>query len=80
MDYKLTKHAQPKISYDKESEVLSIELKKGKSVDSDIQNNAVVDYDKENNILRINFYDFDSSSFKHNRKTLDKIADVVLSK
>jgi len=54
----------PKISYDLESKVLSIQIKAGKSVDSDIQGNLVVDYDEKGNILRINFYDFNFSRFR----------------
>ena len=54
----------PKISYDLESKVFSIQIKAGKSVDSDIQGNLVVDYDEKGNILRINFYDFNFSRFR----------------
>ena len=55
-----------KISYDKDAHVMSIELAKTQSVDSDIQGNVVIDYDKKGNIARINFYEFnfDISSFK----------------
>lgn len=35
-----------KILYDKESKVLSVEMKRVKSVDSDIHENVVIDYDK----------------------------------
>lgn len=43
-----------KIEYDKESKVLSIEMRKGKSVDSDIHDNLVIDYDKMGNVVRVN--------------------------
>lgn len=58
------KNRVPKISYDRESEVLSIEVKKVKSVDSDMHGNLVVDYDKQGNIARINFYGFSFDAFK----------------
>ena len=48
----------PKIIYDAASKVLSVEIEKKKSVDSDIQGNVVIDYDKQGKIVRINLYDF----------------------
>ncbi|KKR61549.1 hypothetical protein A2643_04140 [Candidatus Nomurabacteria bacterium RIFCSPHIGHO2_01_FULL_39_220] len=59
-----------KISYDKESEVLSIEMKHGKSVDSDISGNVVIDYDKKGEVVRVNLYNFSFASFRENLKTL----------
>lgn len=59
-----------KILYDKESEVLSFELASKKSVDSDIQGNVVVDYDKAGKIVRINLYDFSMDAFRDNRKSV----------
>ena len=58
----------PKISYDKEAKVLSVELNGAKSVDSDIQGNVVIDYDKSGKIVRINLYDFNFDAFKDNLK------------
>lgn len=60
----------PKISYDKESQVLSIEVQKAKSVDSDIQRNIVVDYDKKGQIVRINFYNFNFDTFRNGFRTI----------
>lgn len=60
----------PKISYNQESNVLSIEVKKVKSVDSDIHGNLVVDYDKDGNITRINLYGFNLESFKESAQAL----------
>lgn len=53
-----------KIEYDKESKVLSIEMRKGKSSDSDIYENLVIDYDKAGNVVRVNVYGIDFSAFK----------------
>ena len=59
-----------KIVYDSENHVLSVELEKKKSVDSDIQGNVVIDYDKQGKIVRINLYDFSFDSFREVRKSL----------
>lgn len=61
---------QAKISYDRENKVLSLEIKKAKSVDSDIQGNVVVDYDKNGKIVRLNIYGFNFDSFHGNLKIL----------
>lgn len=58
------------ILYDKESEVLSIELKKGKSVDSEMQGNVVIDYDQKGEIVRINFYNFNFDLFREKQRVL----------
>ncbi len=58
-----------KISYNKESKVLSIEMKRGKSVDSDISGNVVIDYDKKGEVMRVNLYNFSFASFHENIKT-----------
>ena len=53
-----------KIAYDKESKVLSIEMRRGKSSDSDIHDNLVIDYDKVGRVVRVNLYGIDFSAFK----------------
>lgn len=63
-----------KISYDKESGVLSLQVKKGKSADSDIQKNIVIDYDKRGEIIRINLYNFSFDSFQNNLTALKQFA------
>ncbi|OGF51783.1 hypothetical protein A3I27_04380 [Candidatus Giovannonibacteria bacterium RIFCSPLOWO2_02_FULL_43_11b] len=59
-----------KIEYDKGSRVLSVEMGKVKSVDSDIQGNVVIDYDKNGDVARINLYDFSFADFRDNQKAL----------
>ena len=61
----------PKISYDRKSGVLSIEAKRGKSVDSDIQGNIVIDYDKKGDIIRFNLYGFDFDEFRDGVKAIE---------
>ncbi|OGI70401.1 hypothetical protein A3A09_02140 [Candidatus Nomurabacteria bacterium RIFCSPLOWO2_01_FULL_42_20] len=63
-----------KISYDKDSKVLSFEIKKTKSVDSDIFGNLVVDYDKKGAAVRASLYDMDFSRFKENLKAVRSYA------
>lgn len=62
------KKIKPTISYDKESKVLSVELKKVKSVDSGLAGNVVIDYDKNGEAVRVNFYDFSFGDFRSNLK------------
>jgi uncharacterized protein YuzE len=42
-----------KISYDKDSHIISIRFKNKKSVDSDVQDNIVIDYDQEGAIINL---------------------------
>ena len=56
-----------KISYDKESEVLSMDFIKSKSSDSDINGNVVIDYDKSGKIVRLNVYGFSFDDFQEVR-------------
>lgn len=61
---------EPNIHYDRGSRVLSIEMKRVKSVDSDIRGNVVVDYDRHGNIVRINLYQFSFDAFRKARKAI----------
>lgn len=42
-----------KVYYDPEVKILNIQVKKGKIIDSDMQGNCVIDYDKNGNIVNI---------------------------
>lgn len=64
------KKEHPKIRYDKDSRVLLIEIKNGKVTDSDMQGNVVIDYDKNGNIIRLEYYDFNFDNFKRVIKPL----------
>lgn len=63
-----------KISYDRGSKVLSVEIGGKKSAESDIQGNVVVDYDKDGKIVRINLYDFSFDAFRENQKAIKNFA------
>ncbi len=74
--------SKPKISYDKESQVMSIELDKNKSVDSDVSGNVVIDYDKNGKVSRINFYEFNFDNFRAGLKAIKEFAkksDIAFS-
>jgi uncharacterized protein YuzE len=66
-----------KIAYDRESGVLSVKIGKGKSVESEIGGNVVIDYDKSGRIVRVNFYDFSFDSFRENSRLVKNFARRV---
>lgn len=68
------KNNKLKIAYDKESGVLSVELRKARSVDSDISGNVVVDYDRKGEIVRINLYQFRFNQFRNGSRALRDFA------
>lgn len=70
-----TMKGKPKISYDRESEVLSVEMHRGKSVDSDVRGNVVIDYDAKGNVVRVNFYKFNFDAFRSGAKALRRYAE-----
>ena len=51
--YDRKKMMKPQIKYDKKSNILSIRLSKKKSVDSDMKDNIVIDYDEKGEIVNI---------------------------
>ena len=53
----------PKIHYDKKSNILSIRLSKKKSVDSDIKDNIVIDYDEKGEIVNIDIMNINLREF-----------------
>ncbi len=68
------KKNKPKISYDKESKVLMVELKPAKSADSDIHGNVVIDYNKKGEAIRVNFYQFNFEEFAKGLRSLKEFA------
>ena len=55
---------KPKISYDSETEILSIRLSSKKSVDSDIYGNVVVDYGPDGQMVNVDIMNISLSEFK----------------
>lgn len=70
----MKKNNKQTISYDKESKVLSIQISEQKSVDSDIANNVVIDYDKNKNVVRVSFYEFNFDDFRSGIKAIRDFA------
>ena len=61
----------PKINYDQETEILTIKVSNKKSVDSDVQKNVVVDYDKDGNIAKIEIMSVDLNEFEKEKSYLE---------
>ena len=53
-----------KVAYDKKSRILSLRLSPKKSVDSDVQDNVVIDRDKDGKIVNVDIMDVDMGEFK----------------
>lgn len=64
------KNKNIKISFDKGAQVLSLKLGRFRSSDSDIQNNIVIDYDKNGKVVRIDIHDFSFEDFRENKEKL----------
>lgn len=54
----------PKITYDPESRILSLRLSNARSVDSDVHDNIVIDYDARGNPVNIEIMDCALSEFR----------------
>ncbi|MFA4845732.1 MAG: DUF2283 domain-containing protein [Patescibacteria group bacterium] len=55
---------KPKISYDPESQIVSIRISKEKSVDSDVYGNVVIDYGKNGKMVNVDIMDVSMNEFK----------------
>ena len=67
----------PKIQYHAKEKILSIRLSNKKSVDSDVQDNIVVDYDKDGNVVNLEVMPVSMNEFSQAKQYL---AEVVRSK
>ena len=54
----------PKIDYDQEAKILTIKISNKKSVDSDVQKNVVVDYDKDGDIAKMEIMSVSLNEFE----------------
>lgn len=52
-----------KLEYDPEVKILKIRFRRGKSVDSDIIGNLVLDYDKNGHLVKIDIMDINLEDF-----------------
>ena len=55
-----------KIQYDPEVKILSIRLRENKSVDSEIKENVVLDYDADGHLVNIEIMDINIEDFIRN--------------
>jgi|SRR3989344_1704604 len=62
-----------KIGYDKAARILSFRIGRGKSVDSDVQDNVVIDRDKEGRIVNVEIMDVGLEEFKKARSHIRKL-------
>ncbi len=75
----MKKVIKPKIKYDKDSQVLSFEFSNNPSVDSDIRENAIIDYGRSGEIISINFYKFNFNNFRRLVKPIRALPQVARS-
>ncbi|MBW6441235.1 DUF2283 domain-containing protein [Patescibacteria group bacterium] len=61
----------PKINYDQEAGILSIKISNKKSVDSDVQKNIVIDYDKDGDVAKIDIMNVNLNDFKKEKNCLE---------
>ncbi len=57
-----------KIQYNPEVKILSIRFRRNKSVDSDIIDNAVLDYDKDGRLVNIDIMEVNLEDFINSEK------------
>jgi len=60
-----------KINYDQEAKIMTIQVSGKKSVDSDVQDNIVVDYDRKGEITKIEIMNVGLNEFRKNKKKLE---------
>lgn len=74
----MKKNIYPKITYDKEARVLRIQVRPGKSADSDMERNTVIDYDKAGNIVNLEIMSFGLDEFKAVRSSVSEMPSGTL--
>lgn len=68
-----------KVTYDREAKILLFHLSSKKSIDSDVQDNVVVDRDKDGNIVNIEIMDIGIDQFKRAQPYMGKARLPVFS-
>lgn len=68
----------PKIHYDPEVKILSIRLLNKKSVDSDVKNNVVLDYDSEGNLVNIDIMEINPEDILKTSETKKRKSRAAL--
>ena len=65
-----------KVVYDKETNILAFRLSSKKSVDSDVQDNVVIDRDKDDNVVNIEIMDVSMNEFRKAKSRMGTIAGL----
>lgn len=53
----------PKIHYHRNEKILSLSFRNAKSVESDIEGNVVIDYDRQGKVVRVEIMHFNLDDF-----------------
>ena len=67
----------PKIKYHKKEKILSLRLRKKRSVDSDIKDNVVIDYDADGEVVNIDIMSINLTNFIPARQLFALAVEVV---
>ena len=60
----MKKDVYPKIFYDAEARVLRFQLRPGRSADSDVERNTIIDYDVHGNVIGLEIMSFGLNEFR----------------
>ena len=63
----------PKIQYHEKEKILSIRLSENKSVDSDVQNNIVIDYDKDGKVVNLEIMPVSLEEFSQTKEYFNEV-------
>ena len=66
-----------KVTYNKDAKILSFRLNSKKSVDSDVQENVVIDRDKDGMIVNIEIMDVGMSEFRKAKSRISVVASLA---
>jgi len=71
---------KPQIKYDSKINILSIRFSRKKSVDSDVKDNVVIDYDEKGNIVNIEIMKVNLQEFSKTENTRGLIPSLIGAK
>ena len=63
-----------KVEYDKQARILGFRLSRKRSVDSEVEDNVVIDRDGNGKIVNIEIMDVELGEFKKAKSRIDRIA------
>ena len=68
---------KPQIKYDKKSNILNIRFSKKKSVDSEVKDNVVIDYDENGEIVNLEIMKIDLREFAESAKANQSVLEFA---